>query len=279
MGIRCVVLDFDGTFTDVAVEAVPFEPAFMASVADLLGRDVRDEWARERAVIEKTPEQFGWVYDGKIVAPATADPYLLGTATVQAVLDRAALLRNPINRTEVTQALYGLAYARTITAFKADAKKVLDELLARDLHVYVVTNSKTDAVARKLDQLGLPARSKLHVHGEAKKFWVTDPQPSDDVFTRLPEMEMAQGLTRPVFLRRGKYYEALRQIWVDTRTGPEETLVCGDIYELDLALPAALGARIVLVERNNTLVYERVAAQRAGGAVINQLHELLKYLT
>ena len=59
MSIRCVVVDFDGTFTDVAVEAVPFEPAFMASLADMLGRDVRDEWARERAVIEKTPEQFG----------------------------------------------------------------------------------------------------------------------------------------------------------------------------------------------------------------------------
>lgn len=279
MGVRCVVLDFDGTFTDTAIEAVPFEPAFMASVADLLGRDVRDEWARERAAIEKTPEHFGWVYDGKIVAPATADPYLLGTATVQAILDRAALLRNPVNRTEVTQALYGLAYARTITAFKADAKKVLDDLLALDLPVYFVTNSKTDAVSRKLDQLGLPARERLHVRGEAKKFWVTDPQPSDDVFPRLPEMEMVQGLARPIFLRRGKYYEVLRRIWSDTGTTPEETLVCGDIYELDLALPAALGARILLVERGNTLVYERIGTQRAGGAVITHLHELLKYLT
>ena len=39
MGVRCVVLDFDGIFTDTAIEAVPFEPAFMASVVDLLGRD------------------------------------------------------------------------------------------------------------------------------------------------------------------------------------------------------------------------------------------------
>jgi FMN phosphatase YigB (HAD superfamily) len=278
MSIRCVVVDFDGTFTDVAVEALPFEPAFMASVADLLGRDVRDEWARERSAIEKTPEQFGWVYDGKVVAPATADPYLLCTATVQAVLDRAALLRNPVNRTEVTQALYGLAYARTITAFKPEAKEALDALLATGLPVYVVTNSRTDAVARKLDQLGLAARAKLSVRGEAKKFWVTDPQPGDAVFARVPEMERAEGLVRPVFLRRGKYYEVLRQIWSETSASPEETIVCGDIYELDLALPAALGARVVLVERDNTLEYERAGTKRARGAVIRQLNELLTHL-
>ena len=85
----------------------------------------------------------------------------------------------------------------------------------------------------------------------------------------------APGLPRPIYLRRGKYYESLREIWRATGATPAETLVCGDIFELDLALPAALGAQVVLIERNNTLPYERAATERAGGRVIRTLTALL----
>jgi hypothetical protein len=41
-------------------------------------------------------------------------------------------------------------------------------------------------------------------------------------------------------------------------------LVCGDIFELDLALPLALGCRGHLLERPNALEIERLALQSFG---------------
>ena len=276
--VRCVVVDFDGTFTDIETEARPFEPAFIDSVSDLLGRDVSTEWSVARRLIEESPEKFGWVYDGKIVAPATADPYLVCTATVQAVLDRAGILKSPAHRTEITQALYGLAYTKTQTAFKHDARKVLASLLEGGVPTFVVTNSKTDAVARKLDGLALPHSERLGTRGEAKKFWVVAPEPSDARFDALPETLSVASLPRAIYVRRGKYYEALRRIWQESETTPESTLVVGDIFELDLALPAALGAKVVLVERPNTLAYERAATLAAGGHIVRELSEVLPLL-
>ncbi len=45
-GINCIVLDFDGTFTDVYEEARDVPRAYRADVADLAGRDVSDDDAR-----------------------------------------------------------------------------------------------------------------------------------------------------------------------------------------------------------------------------------------
>jgi hypothetical protein len=83
-----------------------------------------------------------------------------------------------------------------------------------------------------------------------------------------------------VYLRRGKYYEALRGIWKQTGTTPEQTLVAGDIYELDLALPAALGAQLQLVARDNVLAYEETAVRALGarGGVDTSLRALLPRL-
>lgn len=279
MAIKTLVLDFDGTFTDVEQEAAPFHPEFRSLLSDLLGRDVTDEWERARVEIENAPEQHGWVFAGKVVAPATADPYLLGTAIVQSVFDRAGVLKGATLRTEISQALYKLAYQKTRTAFAEGAREVLADVAARvDLSVFVVTNSDTHAVAKKLETLLPGALRAGHVRGDAKKFWVTEPDSVDELFGKVPETVRLGSLPRPVYLRRGKYYEALARIWNDTMSSPAETLVCGDIYELDLALPAALGTRIALAPRRNTLAYEKEATLAANGTVLGSLKDLLGLL-
>ncbi|MBL8604218.1 MAG: HAD family hydrolase [Myxococcales bacterium] len=274
MAVRCVVLDFDGTFTDVETESAPFRAYFQSLMADLLGRDLRAEWEREERRIVERPEVHGWEFDGRVVAPSTADPYLLTTATVQGIFDAGALLRNPLLRTAISQTLYGLAYERTLTAFKPDARETLERLVAVGLPVYVVTNSRTDVVSHKLDQLGLTQRARVKVMGEAKKFWVTPSTRPAAQFAMLPEFEAAP-IARPVYLRRGRYYDALAAIWEATNTLPEETLVCGDIYELDLALPAALGCKVALTESKRTLEFERALTRRHNGHVLGALSELL----
>ena len=273
MSIRCVVLDFDGTFTDLAVESLPYTSAFRAALRDLVGRDVRAEWEAVTARIESSPADYGWTFDGYVVAPATADPYLLGNAVMREILDGAALLRDPAVRTAVTQALYGYAYEKTLTCFRPEAREALDGLVALgSAAVTVVTNSKTDVVAAKLDRLGLASRGSLGVVGDAKKYVVT--RSSSPRYSTLAEFERSPDLVRPIYLRRGRYLDVLDALW---RSGiaPEETLVAGDIYELDLALPAALGCHVALVESARTQRYERERIEHHGGHVIRDLRDLV----
>jgi hypothetical protein len=77
------------------------------------------------------------------------------------------------------------------------------------------------------------------------------------------------GLPRSIPLRRANYFRALRdEVWKEDLEGPSRTLVCGDVFELDLALPAALGARVHLVTREDTPPHEvaAVEAQPRGSA-------------
>lgn len=274
MPTKCVVLDFDGTFSDIDTEAAPFPAAFRTIVADLFNEDLREAWKAEEAKILAKPEDYGWEYESRVVAPATADPYLLCTAIVQGLFDARGRLRNPALRTAITQHLYGLAYERTLTAFKPDAAACLNQILDKQIPTFVVTNSRTDVVAKKLDQLNLPRRKELTVIGEAKKFWVTPAQPTDPRFDALAEFEKSPRLGRPIYLRRGKYFEALAKIWQQSGATPAETAVFGDIYELDLALPAALGCKILLARAPRTLPYEEERVTQAKGHVVQALKDL-----
>src|SRR5258707_665066 len=65
------------------------------------------------------------------------------------------------------------------------------------------------------------------------------------------------GLDRPVLLRRRAYHERLRAVLDEAGAQFTDLVVCGDIFELDLALPLALGARIALVASARTPDYER----------------------
>jgi phosphoglycolate phosphatase-like HAD superfamily hydrolase len=285
MAIGCVVLDFDGTFTDVVAEGAPFVRDFKSHLAELLGKDpssVEAAWREEEAAVLAGAHAFGWDVGGRVVAPATADPYLLSNCVARQLMGRFGVLPDPAERHEALQMLYREAYKLTGTAFKPEAKEVLEALLATGLPIWVVTNAHTDLVEAKLDRLAPKGRERLRVKGDARKYLIEDPPSVDARFAALPETISfsPELLPRPVYLRRGRYYEALRDIWSQTGTGPESTLVAGDIYELDLVLPAALGAHVQFVARDNALPYEVKAMELLGprGGVHRSLHGILPRL-
>jgi len=285
MAIGCVVLDFDGTFTDVVAEGAPFVRYFKSHLVEVLGKApsiVEDTWREEEAAVLAGAHAFGWDVGGRVVAPATADPYLLSNCVARQLMGRFGVLPDPSERHEALQTLYRDAYKLTGTAFKSEAKEVLEALLATGLPIWVVTNAHTDLVEAKLDRLAPKGRERLRVKGDARKYLIEDPPSVDARFAALPEtISFPQELLpRPVYLRRGRYYEALRDIWSQTGTGPESTLVAGDIYELDLVLPAALGAHVQLVARDNALPYEVKAMELLGsrGGVHRSLHAILPRL-
>ncbi len=281
MAIRCVVLDFDGTFTDAAAEGAPFVQHFRWRLSEELGRDVMEVgWAEVEAGVLASNEEHGWEVGGRVVAPATADPYLLANFVARRLCDRLGVMQDKAERAKLLDALYREAYAQVGMAFKPEAKEVLEALLDTGLPVHVVTNAHTATVEAKLTKLAPRGRERLQVSGDARKFLIEPPSAPDAVFAALPETMQVEALVRPVHLRRGHYYDALRRIWNATDTSPETTLVAGDIYELDLSMPAALGAHVQLVARANTLEYERrgIAALGSRGGMDPSLRAILPRL-
>ena len=261
---KCIVLDFDGTFTDVEVEGAPFMQVYRAALADLVGRDVSADWERALAEIAAEPGRHGWMHGGHIVAPGNADPYVRCTAVAQVIFDRAGLLKTPETRTAIVQAFYQLAYRHTVTAFRPDARETLARVAASGIPTYVVTNSSTSVVQGKLDELAPAGLERIQVIGDAQKFVVAEAAGYDARFDGVPAQRRLPGLERPIYPRRGRYFDALAKIWKETGARPEETLVCGDIFELDLAMPIELGLQVHLVTGAATASYERAALAALG---------------
>ncbi|MRG91391.1 HAD family hydrolase [Polyangium spumosum] len=266
MPVRCIVLDFDGTFTDVEREAAPFVETYRSAVFDVLGREDLAGWEERQAEITKHPGRYGWMFEGRIVAPAGADPYIRATTVAQALFEARGVLRSQEVRTAVLTALYHLAYERTWTAFRPRAKEVLEALAASGLPTFVVTNARTEAALKKLRTLGPEGLSRIEVHGDARKYVVAEPESTDERFSRVPAEIRLAGLERPVYARRGRYYETLARILQKTGVTPEEVLVCGDIYELDLALPLALGMQVHMMTGPGAPAAHEVALLESLGA-------------
>ena len=267
MRFDCLLLDFDGTFTLAEQEGVPFVEAYRADLCRRLGRNIDAEWRECEATIRARPTEFGWLFQGKLVAPGNADPYVRATTVARMLMDRFDAYPDPKERDEACAELYAESYEHSAVVFRPGAEAVLERLLKTELPLYIVTNSGTEAVTHKVDTLLPQAPRRPVVRGNAMKAFIEEPTVVDPAFAGLPETQALEGLSRPVYLRRGRYYEALREIWDRTGTTPERTLLVGDIYELDLAMPFHLGVSIHLIVGDTTAEHERrfVASTERGG--------------
>jgi FMN phosphatase YigB (HAD superfamily) len=250
---KIVILDFDGALTLVNEEAKPFLVSFKKDIANLLNKkDIDKEWKKAKREILQNPDKYGWEYKGRIVAPANADDYVLATATAKFLLDETEDLMDKNKRDDTLQQIFHRNYPKSGIVFKKETKEVLEELIKR-MPVFIVTNSRPDTVMNKIEKLNPQGKEKIKIFGDAQKYSIN----SD--FDAVPETMTINGLKRAIFLRRKKYFDVLNQIWKATSVKPEQTLVIGDIFELDLALPAILGCNIFLVVNSNTPSYEKEA--------------------
>jgi len=256
-----IILDFDGTLTDIEKEAVPFLQAY----ARRFSQETRIPLERLNtlagvigAEITLDPAQ-GWISKGCIVAPISANPYVLNAAIHRELITRIRSGRIPNEDYKIPgpekqeafgQALFDECYPLADTCFRQGAKEFLDSLV-EEHNAVIVTNTKTSRVKNKLAHLG-NYNEKIKVLGNAKKFKPTDgPFPKQEAFIHLPRFP------RPVFLNRGVYAIALSLLSQEIGFHPENTTVVGDTYELDLALPEKLGYRCILLETKGTQPYER----------------------
>jgi hypothetical protein len=277
-----LVLDFDGTMTDAEAEGRPFRDGYLDDLCVLVGRKAGDPEvlalaADVEAELESAPASHPFLWLGRAVAPATVDPYLRMVPIAERILDRWNAMQDPVDRARLLgSVLYKYNYAKTLghPVFRAHAGETLRDLA--DTPTWIVTNSDTHAVAGKVALLDreTPGVAWLtsRVRGYAKKFDV------DDRWHGAPAELAVPGLDRPVLLRRREYFEILQAILDETHTTFAELVVIGDIFELDLAMPLALGARIGLVTSARTPAYERAfVASHPRGALIDDLAAIPAY--
>lgn len=280
MTLRHVVFDFDGTCTRVEDVAA----AYVGHCIELFEREVRPGTAaalREAMDrVRRISPAAGWMLGGTPAAPAAADPYIVFGEAIRIVVKEQGI------DTPVPADIHARANDFAEAPWREEVIEVLEAFHAKGIVIHFVSNSKTSKIEHRLDTLlaGKSAlRAAIAVLGDAGKFRIRElddaeiPADLQQVFRALPP---AAGLVdgRPLYLRRGGYFEALCKAW-GGRNLAAETLVCGDIWELDLAMPVALGAQVHLVRREEpypTYPYETDAVKALGArASFGSLRDVL----
>lgn len=277
---KLLILDFDGSLTLLELEAASLCRGYLADVSDLValrGERFDAEVADAEAVIAADPDHHGWVNGGLIVAPALVDPYVDIQQVSNLILSKAGFIEPWRDR--VLHLLFKHHAPKVESVFKPKALEALLGIDREAVAAYVVTNSQADPVKKKLEQLGANGGGENYltwlierVNGSAKKYEVDPNFDSVEATLTLP------GLGRPVHLRRPVYYGVLDRLRREHGLEWNQVTVVGDIFELDLALPFALGARIGLFHNDRTPAYER-AFIRANHPRARLLDEPLDILT
>ncbi|OGL72212.1 hypothetical protein A3D69_01120 [Candidatus Uhrbacteria bacterium RIFCSPHIGHO2_02_FULL_54_11] len=198
---------------------------------------------------------------------------------------------NPHDREQLLdRILYKYNYGKSATVFRVGASGLLSRL-PRDT-TWVVTNSATEPVERKVRDLGVQTLRdagitnisntmnpmgwlKGRVVGNAKKY-ANDP---DWKTERVPAEMQIPGLDRPILLRRRLYFETLNRLRREADVKWPDITVVGDIFELDLALPLHRGARVVLMANEHTPDYEvRYLKEHPNASVVRSIPELRTFL-
>lgn len=257
-GITTLVLDFDGTCTQIP----PIYETFWEEYRKNLKIGAEDvsvaEWERARAAVRSHSPTAGWTLGGAQAAPAAADPYILASEAAQRIY-RVRKLADPQLESPDLYPAHKAAYERAPAPWRDSAKEIFEHLLGRGVRLCFISNSSTGTIKRRLKDLfgSESAADRILVRGDAAKFlvqepiWETPPSEMLELFQSLPGEVKSTGadLKRPIYLRRGSYFRAICDVIQDDRAQLSQTLFCGDIWELDLALPAAFGASIHLLER------------------------------
>jgi hypothetical protein len=194
--------------------------------------------------------------------------------------------------------VHARAYDTALAPWREEARDTFSRLVDHGVHLHFVSNSSTAFISRRLRDLfgdGNPVTTKISVQSDAGKFricelnWDDQAAVSVEAKRRFQALPVAYGekplpeTERPIYLRRGAYFEAINRVLAGDFGALTNTVFCGDTWEMDLAMPYALGAKVHLVERAapfETYCYERQALAGYGdrGKTSANLADLLDWL-
>lgn len=282
-----LILDFDGTLTDAEAEGLPYREGYLEDVAMLADVELTKvlEWANEmdQELLDR-PGDFGWKFNGNIVAPACVDPYLRMMPIARMVFDKVGAFPNEGERDRILdRILYKYNYQKTATVFRPGAADFFQRLRTLEtgsnpLYTVVVTNSHTVPVQNKIRLLGEQHGVSFdwlvdRVVGSARKYVIGDNIDS------MPETLSIPNLDRPIYVQRSQYHRILSTILANYDADWTTMTVLGDIFELDLSLPLAMGSTVGLMRNPFSPAYEvDFLNQHERGAVHDTLENALQWV-
>jgi len=172
--IENILLDFDGTLTDLEEESVGFLETWynlFSEKTNFPRKDLLKIVNIYKQDILKD-QKAGWENNGFIVAPANCDPYVLNTSIYQKIVG-LKLYSTPNSKEKCDDLLYQIfleSHKKTKSNFLSGAKELI-KYLDSNYDLKIVTNSKTETVIEKLESIGI---KDVDVIGNAKKYEITN---------------------------------------------------------------------------------------------------------
>jgi len=265
-GLVHIILDFDGTCTQIPPIFEAYLDRYFKGLNESGLNVTPSEWRDAQATVREHVA-------GCSSAPAAGDPYVLADETTRLILRRrrATILNPPV---------HAQAYEAALAPWRDEARDTFSRLVEHGVQLHFVSNSSSTFITRRLRDLfgdNDPVAAKISVQSDAGKFRICelnwDDQVSADAKRRFQALPVAYGekllpeIERPVYLRRGAYFEAINRVVAGDFDALTNTVFCGDIWEMDLAMPYALGAKVHLLDRAapfETYRYERQALAAYG---------------
>jgi hypothetical protein len=291
-GLAHVILDFDGTCTQIPPIFEAYLDLYLKGLNESGLNVTPSEWRNAQAIVRQHSPKAGWTVAGCPSAPAAADPYILADEAIRLILRRRGAA------TPVPSTVHAKAYVTTLAPWRAEARDTFSRLVEHGVQLHFVSNSSTAFISGRLKDLfgeSGPVTAKISVQSDAGKFRICELSWDDqaavpaDAKKRFQALPVAYGenppaeTERPIYLRRGAYFEAITRGLAGDFDALTNTVFCGDIWEMDLAMPHALGAKVHLLDRTapfETYAYERQALQGYGdrGGTSADLSGLLDWL-
>jgi FMN phosphatase YigB (HAD superfamily) len=256
-----VVFDYDCTLTSPEDLSRKFKRGYLAEISERFGQPIRliEQISTEvESKMKKHPERYDWVFGGRAVSSMVGDPSLRFIGIVEEILRRY-----PNNVEDVDQLQHKLFWRHYPDNVRL--RPGTQKILSTGLPPIIITNSPSGRVCDKL-QKNLPNTvfQQLRIFGEAGKQFIDEGWEAVE-----PELSL-RGLHRPVLLRRRQYFEVLTQILGETPWS--DLVVVGDNFELDLALPMALGSYGILMTSDFTPRWEtEFVSSHPRGRVVKSL--------
>lgn len=255
-----LILDYDGTATEIEKDSEEFREIYPKVCFDLLNSQYmysdkrlnyhlfNQRYLDLKEGLLNHPER-GFVINGGDSLPATADPYIHSQSAMSDLILEVNpdLFSDEKYKTDFLIQAYQLVNQKIKSGsfFREGFRDFLLRLGERYDYTFV-TNSGSKKIEGALKAIGI---GNVPIVGNAKKLFV------DNDFEFVPISIRPEGFPRDVSLRRKFYYDCLDLLNSEGYI-PEDTIVVGDIYELDLALPEYLGYGLIQIDNGYAQKHE-----------------------
>ncbi len=276
-----LLTDFDGVWTDPREEAALGYDFIIDEVTRITGEDREKIQARISSVREEVLSQpllHGWESNGAVAAFSEEDPYITNNAICRAItLHHSDLWDQLKSEFEDFDAFSYACYrggveryaSGNVELLRKGAKEVLRSLLSKGWEIVYASNSTGEKLRSCLGELSAEEGGPIRIRGSARKFVLTSDTGTSQTFAQ-----------RAVRTDRGHYLEILEEEQPD--------IIIGDVFSLDLSLPAELRAKgisylekgLVLYKTEYTPSWALEAAESTPGiSIVSSLAEFESHLT